>query len=337
MTTELVESTPDLELMERADAPAIWSEYRSKFEELKSSVDSVLSSDPSLPANAKIARVNRLELRQIRIAVENKRKELGEGLLRKKQSIDNAAKELKTLIEPYEAKLLEIEEHAERVEEERLRKLTAGRTEQLSKFTTISAAVNYGALSDEEFDKMLADAKAIHEMRQAESKRLEEERIAREKAEAEERERIRKENERLKAEAEAREKEAAAEREKARKERKALEAKAKAEREELERKAAAERQAAEEAARKEREAREKVEAELAAKKKAEQEKLAAAEAARKEAELAPDREKLAAFAAAVRSLPVPSITSKRGQEIISQKIEEFALWVEAASKSLKAK
>jgi len=123
-------------------------------------------------------------------------------------------------------------------------------------------------------------------------KRIEEERIAKEKAEAEERERIRIENERLKKEAEERERKAAKERKKQEEalakerakreaERKAADERARKERE----KAIAERKVAEEKARKERE---KLEAEKrAAEEKAKKEKETArakAEAERKERE-----------------------------------------------------
>jgi hypothetical protein len=326
-----------LESMERADTPAIWAGYRKQFEDLKSSVEAVLTADPAAPTSAKIARTNRLALKQIRVAVENKRKELGDYHLRKTQAINAAAKEIKELIEPYEEKLEAIEDHAKRVEEERLRKLAADRTEALSKYTTVSAAVNYSALSEDEFSKMLDDAKTLYDLKQAEAKRIEEERIAHEKAEAEERERIRLENERLKKEAEEKEKALAAERAKLEAERKASEEKARQEREEAERKAAAEAARLREIAEKERKEKEALEAKIAAEKKAEADRIAAEEKARQEAALAPDREKLAAFAAAIRALPVPAITSKKGREIIAAKIEELALWVESASKNLRAK
>ncbi|MBU2249183.1 MAG: hypothetical protein KKD77_20720, partial [Gammaproteobacteria bacterium] len=120
----------------------------------------------------------------------------------------------------------------------------------------------------ERFVEIRAAEKAEADRIEAERK-AEEEQIAREKAEAEERERIRQENERLKLEAEERERQAAADRARAEAERKALEEQARKEREaaqERERiakeKADAEKLALEEKARKEREAAEvKAEAE----------------------------------------------------------------------------
>lgn len=319
-TMEIVPETEpvNLEIMERSDAPAIWAGYRTKFEELKSSADLVLTCDPALPTSSKLARTTRLSFRSVRIGIEAKRKELGEGLLRKKQAIDGEAKALRELIEPYEEKLLEIEEHAERVEAERIRVLTQERTAALAAVGGTST-LNLGAMPQEEWDALLSGAILLDEKRKAEAKKLEEERIAKEQAEAEDRERIRKENERLRAEAEAREREIAAERA------------------EVERLAKIERDKAESKAREDREAREKAEAELARKKREEEERLAEKQRLAEEAELAPDREKLKAFAAAIRALPVPTITSERGRAVIAQKIEEFAAWVDSASKNLRAK
>jgi hypothetical protein len=357
--TEIVPATETLPEMERADSLAIWNGYRAEFEKLKESIVAVLAADPALPANAKIARANRLEIRRVRLAVETRRKELGEYHLRKTQAINAAAKELKELIEPYEDKLLEIEQHAERAEAERLKKLAADRTEALSKYTTVSAAVDYAALSDEEFDKMLADAKALHELRQAEAKRLEEIRIAKEKAEAEERERIRLENERLKKEAEEKEAALAAERkrvedekraaeEKARKEREEIEAKARAEkeaaeakarveREEAEKKAAAERARLREIAEKERQEREALEAKVAAEKAAEEKKRKAEELARKKAAAAPDKEKLLVLAEIIRGHQVPEFSTHEGKSIgmeIAEKFESLANWIESEAADL---
>jgi hypothetical protein len=127
-------------------------------------------------------------------------------------------------------------------------------------------------------------------------KKLEEERIAKEKADAEERERIAKENIQLKAEAEAREKAMQAEREKADAERRALEAKVKAE----------------------AEAREKIEAEQ--RRKEAEEKLLAQQKEQeiKNAEKAPDIEKLRVYAVEIATVSVPKIKTKEAQEVLDE-------------------
>ncbi|OPZ32272.1 MAG: hypothetical protein BWY98_01358 [Tenericutes bacterium ADurb.BinA155] len=345
--------------MDRADSLAIWTGYKERFESLKASADSALALDPENAASCKMARVARLELRGVRIEIEKKRKELGDNYLRKTQAINAAAKELKELIEPYEAKLLEIEEHAERVESERKRVLTQERTAALVAVNGSLTGLNLGDLPEEQWAEMLAGAKLVHEAKLAEAAKIEAERIAKEKADAEERERIRIENEKLKSEAEAREKQLAEERaeaerkakeaaEKARKEREAIEAKAKAEREEAEKKAAAERaeieakaraerEAAEAKAKAEREAREKLEAEKKAREEAEAKAQAEREKAARKAAAAPDAEKIKSFAETVRALKLPGFSTEAGKLTaaeVAAKVESFAKWIETKAEEL---
>ncbi|AHF94045.1 hypothetical protein OPIT5_04025 [Opitutaceae bacterium TAV5] len=149
----------------------------------------------------------------------------------------------------------------------------------------------------------------------------------RQHAEREEKARIAAEEKRASEEA------ARASEEKARKERAALEAKAKAEKE-----AAAKAKAeAEEKAREERERAERAEAELRKQREAEEARKAAEEKARRKAAQAPDREKVASFANAVRSLPIPTATSEEGKRIaatITAQVEKFAKWIEEQAAKL---
>ncbi len=341
-TTELAALEPvsevaNIETMERADTPAIWEDFKAKAEKLKLTAETLTVTDVSQVAEMKLARQTRLTLREVRIAIEAKRKELGETYLRKTQQINAEAKQLREIIEPLEARLLDQEKFAERAEEARLAKLAAERTEAISKYGEVSASINYATMPEEEFAKLLSDAKAGHDAKIAEAKRIENERIAKEKADAEERERIRLENERLKKEAVEREAAAAAEREKARLEAEKAAEVARKEREAIEAKAAEQKAKADAEAKAEREKAEALQAEIDRQLK-DQREAAAAEARRKEdAELAPDKAKLEAFAFQIRNIPIPTITSKIGQSEIAQKLEELAQWVEASSAKLKAR
>jgi hypothetical protein len=125
-----------------------------------------------------------------------------------------------------------------------------------------------------------------------------------------------------------------------------IEAARKAEAERIEREAAeaAEKErlkkvaeAAESAARAEREARQRVEAELRANQEAEAKAKADAEAASRAAAAAPDRDKLAALSAAIRALPMPSLSTEAGQEIeavIRSQTNKFAAWVDSQANKL---
>lgn len=350
----------------RADLPVIWEDYRAQLEKLKITAETVNVTDASDKAGMKLARTTRLELKNVRVAIEKKRKELGEDALRQKQRIDNGARELTALIEPLEARLLEQEEFSERAEAARKEALANERVALLRPLGTDCSLYNLRDMEQPAFDELLAGLKAAQEAKIAAAKKVEEDRITREKAEAEERERMRVENERLRKEAEekeaalkaerervAAEQKAAAEKaaaekraleEKARKEREAAEAelraaaeKARKEREALEAKAKAEREEAERKAAEERAAREKIEAELKAKAEAEEAARKAAEKAAKKAAAAPDKDKLIAFAFSVREVKVPDVSSEEAKAITAEihgMIERLAKWVEGKVETL---
>lgn len=309
----------------------------------------------------KLARTARLELKNLRVAAEKKRKELKEDSLRMGRAIDGANNVFLALVVPIEKSLEDIEKAEERRIAEELRQRTEARTAELRPF--IDPALPFpavGAMTEEQFQATLADAKLLHEMKLEAARKAEAERIEREAAEARERLRIAEENKRLKEEAEARERQMQAEREaaaakqreieeaarkererleaeraaaeaKARKEREEAEAKARAEREKLEAVAAEERRKAEAAARAEREAREKAEAEAKALRDAQAKREAEEAAAKARAAKAPDREKLIAFAATVRALKPEALASPEAERIaaeIEQQVAKFADWIE---------
>lgn len=234
---EIVESVPNEETMPRADSPAIWNEYRAKAEALKATAETLQVTSIEDTAGQKLARTARLSLREIRLAVEKRRKELVEHKTKEVARINGAAKEVRDYCETLEGRLLEQEQFIER-ETARIEDVRrTDRANALRPFMQSLPTVDLGKIEESEFLSILADAKDLHEMRLKREAEAEAARIAKEKEEAEERERIRQENARLKAEAEAREAVIAEER------RKAAEA-LRIEREEAEAKAAAERKAA---------------------------------------------------------------------------------------------
>jgi hypothetical protein len=268
------------------------------------------------------ARNKRLSLKNIRVDVEKKRKELKEDSLRTGRAIDSVAKFVKEIIEPAEKYLETQEKFAEIRQAERAAKVKAERIEKLMQYTSDLSLYNMDAITDEQFNTLLESLEYQHEIELAEQKRIEDEYIAKEKAEAEEQERVRAENAKLKKEAEEREKKAAQEKAAADKllaeERAKAEAAQKAKDEELrvEREKAAqierERAAEREAAERERAQRE---AEEARAKAAEEEK-------QRQALLAPDKEKLLALAVLIDQIELPALSSKSAQEVLNR-TEEF--------------
>lgn len=240
--------------------------------------------------------------------------------------------------------------------------------EQYAAMLTDAKDAHSARLAREKKEKEEAEAKAKAEAEERERIRLENERLKKEAAEREAQ--AKKEREeaaaKLKAEQDRAAKEKAAIEDKARQEaiaaskareeeQRKFEAEAKkqreeaAERERVAREAAdkenarlaaiaeQERQKAATAAREAREAREKIEAEAEAKKAAEAKAAAAKKAAEEAAALAPEKDKLKAFAACIRALLVPTLETEKGvtaAKEISEKVESFAKWIEKQAASL---
>lgn len=226
---------------------------------------------PPTPANAKVARTMRLEIRPLRTAVEKRYAELKRPIINAGNALTEGRDTLLDLLKPMEAKLLAIEQHAERealrIEDEK----REARVAEITPFLDGPIFLDLGKMPDEEYMKVLANAKDLAQLRVERARKEAEAAAAQAKAEAEERERVAAENARLKKEAEEREAAAKAEREaaaaalaaaqdksrqealaaaKAREEEQAaFEAERKKERAAAEAKAKAEREKAEEAAR----------------------------------------------------------------------------------------
>lgn len=285
----------------------------------------------------KLAREARLALREIRCNAENTRKKLKEDSLRRGRAIDGIANVLKALIEPAEEHLMEQEKFAERMEQKRIAELVAKRTAELTPLGVNAAFYNLGEMPEDVYSDLLATSTASHNERIEAARRAEEERIAKERAEAEERARVLAENARLKAEAEAREKQAAEERAAAAKALKDAEDKARREREAVEAEAAKQRDMAEKKARAEAEAREKLEAEIRAREQAEKAKREAEEAAAIKAAAAPDRLKIQLLAGDVRAIVLPEAQTDKGIAVmreIAEKRDGFARWIEGKAAGL---
>lgn len=286
-------------------------------------------TDVSQTTEMKMAREARLFLSKKRIDVEKTRKALKEDSLREGQTIDAIAKVLKNLIEPIEKDLEQKERFAEIKEAERKMALLAERTVKMQPYVADTAIYPLADMAQEAFDELLAGTINAHNARIEAERKAEEARIAKEKAEAEERERIRIENERLKAEAIAKEKQMAAERAKAEAERKAFEEKVQKEKAEAEARLKAEKAANDKL---QAEIKAKAEAEAKAKHEAEAkaaDELKAKKAAEQKAMAAPDKVKLLGFAKTIDELMLPELKSKEAEKILADtkiliaKVSEF--------------
>lgn len=134
------------------------------------------------PDVSKRARRLRLDIAKVRVNAEKARKALKEEYLRAGQAIDGTNNILKWAISQKEESLLAIEQHAERMEEERLGALHAERCELLAPYVEDLPDTNFGTMEDDVWEAYLSAKKRQHE------DRLEAERVA--VAERAERERI---------------------------------------------------------------------------------------------------------------------------------------------------
>ena len=229
----------------------------------------------------KQAREQRLVLKNIRVEVEKKRKDMKDESWRFGKAVDGMANIIKFLIVPIEEHLQLQEDFAKIQEEKRLTELAEKRLSELEKYEVFGFEYNLKIMSDDTYNQLLENSKTAFEHRQEVARKEGEALIEAEKKRAEDDKRIREENEKLKKEALEREQKEKVEAEKRTKERKKLEEKLK----------------------KEAEARKKLEIE--AKKRNEEERKAKEESERiakeeelaklkaeKEARLAPDKEKM---------------------------------------------
>lgn len=249
----------------------------------KEKAESLVVTDITQTHEMKMAREARLALREIRLSADKLRKELKEDSLRYGRAVQGVYNVIEAVISPIEKHL----EHQEKFKEiydaqqrEALRLLRESLVAEVRQYMIHN--INLGEITEEDFNRLWTGAKLQKQAADEAAAKAELERIARNKAEAEERERLRIENERLKAEAEKREAEMEAERMRLIDEQRRANIEAAKAKKEAEEKAAAERRE-----------RERIEAELKAKKEAEAQAEAERQAAL-EAQLAKgDKQKIA--------------------------------------------
>ena len=315
--------------------------FIDQAQEWAEQADSLVVTSAEDTKTMKECRSLRLNLKQVRVETEKKRKAMKEASLREGKAIDGMANIVKFLVVPIEERLQEQEDFAKLEREKKIARLQGERSAMLDDYDFDYSYIQLGEMAEEAFQGLLKTAKDAHEARvkaeqeriAAEQKRLEEEAKAeaeRKAKEAAERKRMEEENARLKAEQEAKEAELQKEREEREKERNALEAKQAAERKKAE---AAEKKRKAEAAKKlkaEQEAKAAAEAEAKRLREAEEkrqreeaERLAAEEAERQAALQADDDVKLKALIEHIQSIDLKSDDSRELLENIVLDINRF--------------
>ena len=149
------------------------------------------------------AREARLFLKGERVKMQKVHKALKVDIIKKGNTIDGIANHLKSLFVPAEKHLLAQENFIEIREAERLDVLYQERSGLLHELGVVFSLFDLRGMTQEVFDKLVADTKETNRLKQDEADRIEAERVATETAQAAETERLRLENIRLQTEATA--------------------------------------------------------------------------------------------------------------------------------------
>lgn len=250
----------------------------------------------------------RMTLRDIRTkGVEPTRFSLKEQSLREGKAIDGMSNIIKALIIPFEEYLEKQEKFAEYREQERVTKRLEERLKSLTPYVDNVFIYNVKDMTDEVFNNLLESSRTAFEAKKDAEAEFERGQLAKEKADREEQERIRKENEILKQEAIAKEKELI----KIKEEQDKRMAKEKEDNQKI--------LDAEKKKREDAEAKVK-EQELAKQKEEEAEKtrIRIEEEAKRKALLAPDKEKLIDLAGRIALVKLPNVESMEAGNVIDK-------------------
>jgi colicin import membrane protein len=171
-----------LELMPRANGVARFAPLVASLPDAEARAASLVIStddtDDTIALKSADARRLRLDgFRAVRLEAAKVHKELKAGILEIGKELDGAEREIRQRCERTEDALMEIERYAETKAEERRQTLRAARAAQINPFLASALTVDLAAMSEEEFAAALADARELHELREARAKAAEEARV----------------------------------------------------------------------------------------------------------------------------------------------------------------
>ena len=183
-----------------------------KMVELENEFNNVIQLDVTDPKTSKIAKELRMKYVKVRTGTSEIHKTQKAFYLNGGRFVDGWKNAQLFASQGKEQKLEEIEKYHENIEKQRIAKIQAERIEMLRPFVRDVENLELASMTNDVWDAYLSAKKQQYfDIIEAE-KKAESDRIAKEKADADERERIRIENEKLKKENELKEKQLADER-----------------------------------------------------------------------------------------------------------------------------
>ena len=218
LPSEVAKMAENVSAEKRNDVQIVLNNVFNGVSTMRNQLDTIVVADVNDKTNMKLANTIRLGVRQIRLDAEKvfdaKRAEVQQEMLSYKteDSLWLKSKQImQILTKEIEENARWKEETKERIEAERKELKIQERINEVSKYAEINR-IEFELMSDDSFDSFLNGLKTTHTSKIEAERKAEQDRIEREKADAEEREQQKLENERLKIEAENREKEIEAER-----------------------------------------------------------------------------------------------------------------------------
>lgn len=173
---------------------------------LETQFSEIIKMDIESEKTSKLARDLRLKIKDNRTkGIEVWHKTTKNFFLRGGQFVDAVKNKEIAVNERMEESLLEIEKHFENIEKGRIETLQNERLSVLKEYVEDTTGLNFGTMDNDVWDAYFTTKKNQYDAKVAAEKQAEIDRIAKEKADQEEREKQRLENIRLKAEAEKRE------------------------------------------------------------------------------------------------------------------------------------
>jgi len=154
------------------------------LEEMEGQYAEVMKLEQS-PEKSALAKRLRIEIAKVRIEADKVRKAQKQQYLIAGNAIQGAFNILKYAVTDKEEALKEVETYYERLEEERLQKIREERGQQLEELEYVLPGVDLASVSDEDFEKILGQARVNHkalieEREKEERERLENERLDKE-------------------------------------------------------------------------------------------------------------------------------------------------------------
>lgn len=139
-------------------------------------VKGVTVTDISQTVEMKLARTARLALRDVRVRADKLKVKLKADSLRRGKAIDGVFHVIEYLIEPMEAKLLEMEQFEDRAKAATAQKLKTDREELLRPYSIDTSFYSLDVMPEESFARLLEDSRRAHQSKVDERIRMDNER-----------------------------------------------------------------------------------------------------------------------------------------------------------------